>query len=624
MQLRTNKGDRTMWNAAIWRRGFAIVLLMAGILTGSASAQHYLSPVSLALSPEQTSLYVAAHTGNQIVVLGLADRAVVSTFSLPGAPTGVCVSADGTALYVTIEAPEGALLVMNRSDGAVRARLPMGHAPVAPVASADGKFVYVCNRFDNQVAVIDAAANAELARVPVSREPFAAALTPDGKWLCVANHLPAGAADGDYISSCVSMIDTAARSVAATVVLPNGSTGLRGIALSPDGAYAYVTHILGRYQLPTTQLERGWMNTNALSIIDIAGQKLLNTVLLDDVDLGAANPWGVQVSADGAYLCVSHAGTQEISAIDRAALHDKLARVAAGEQVSEVSRTPEDVPNDLAFLVGMRRRIKLNGNGPRGIAMAGTNVYAAEYFTDSVGVVDVNPEARPRAASIALGPAQEVSAVRKGEMLFNDAALCFQNWQSCASCHPDLRADGLNWDLLNDGMGNPKNTKSLFLSHQTPPVMVSGVRDKAETAVRSGIRYIQFAVRPEEDAVAIDEYAKSVTAVPSPYLVNGTLSESAKRGEALFQQAGCATCHPAPLYTDLQAYTVGTGKDREADMKFDTPSLVEVWRTAPYLHDGRAATMLDMLKSEASGAQHHPSDLTEEQLADLAAYVLSL
>ncbi|HNV21699.1 MAG TPA: c-type cytochrome, partial [Candidatus Hydrogenedentes bacterium] len=299
-------------------------------------------------------------------------------------------------------------------------------------------------------------------------------------------------------------------------------------------------------------------------------------------------------------------------------------RVAAGEPVSEVSRTSEDVPNDLAFLVGMRRRIKLTGNGPRGIAIAGTKVYAAEYFTDSIGVVDVNPEARPRAASIALGPGQELSVARKGEMLFNDAALCFQNWQSCASCHPDMRADGLNWDLLNDGMGNPKNTKSLFLSHQTPPVMVSGVRDKAETAVRSGIRYIQFAVRPEDDAVAIDEYAKTVTAVPSPYLVNGTLSESAKRGEALFQQAGCATCHPAPLYTDLQAYSVGTGKDREADMKFDTPTLVEVWRTAPYLHDGRAATMLDMLKSEASGAQHCPSGLTEEQLADLAAYVLSL
>ncbi|HQE84007.1 MAG TPA: c-type cytochrome [Candidatus Hydrogenedentes bacterium] len=613
-----------MTKATIWQRGCAAVIVIAGLTAGIAFAQEYVSPLCVAVSPEQTTLYVAAHTGKQVIVLGLENNAVAASFPLPDSPTGLCISADGTALYVTIGAPKGALLVMNRADGAVRASIPLGHTPVSPVASPDGRFVYVCNRFDNNVSVIDAAANAELARIAVPREPFGAAVTPDGKWLCVANHLPVGPSDGDYVSANVSIIDTSAKSVVTNIVLPNGSTGLRGIAVSPDGAYAYATHLLGRYQLPTTQLERGWMNTNALSIIDIAGQKLFNTVLLDDVDLGAANPWGVLVSADGSYVCVSHAGTQEISMIDRAAMHDKLAKVAAGEQVSEVSRAPGDVPNDLAFLVGMRRRLKLKGNGARGIAMAGTKVYAAEYFTDSVGVVDANPEARPAAASIPLGARQEMTAVRKGEMLFNDAALCFQNWQSCASCHPDMRADGLNWDLLNDGMGNPKNSKSLLLSHKTPPVMVTGVRDKAETAVRSGIRFIQFAVRPEEDAQAIDEYAKAVTAVPSPYLQDGALSEAAKRGEALFQQAGCAACHPAPLYTDLQLYNVGTGKDREVDTKFDTPTLIEVWRTAPYLHDGRAATMLDMLKREDSGAQHYPAGLTDEQLADLAVYVLSL
>ena len=52
--------------------------------------------------------------------------------------------------------------------------------------------------------------------------------------------------------------------------------------ISPDGKYVYATHILARYQMPTTQLERGWMNTNALSIIDVEARKLLNTVLLDD------------------------------------------------------------------------------------------------------------------------------------------------------------------------------------------------------------------------------------------------------------------------------------------------------------------------------------------------------
>ena len=45
--------------------------------------------------------------------------------------------------------------------------------------------------------------------------------------------------------------------------------------------------------------------------------------------------------------------------------------------------------------------------------------------------------------------------------------------------------DGLNWDLLNDGIGNPKSTKTLLYSHATPPAMISGIRADAETAVRA-------------------------------------------------------------------------------------------------------------------------------------------
>ena len=54
----------------------------------------------------------------------------------------------------------------------------------------EGKRIYVCNRFNNDVSVIDPAAGRELARVPAVREPIAAAVTPDGRALLVANHLP--------------------------------------------------------------------------------------------------------------------------------------------------------------------------------------------------------------------------------------------------------------------------------------------------------------------------------------------------------------------------------------------------------------------------------------------------
>jgi DNA-binding beta-propeller fold protein YncE len=54
---------------------------------------------------------------------------------------------------------------------------------------------------------------------------------------------------------------------------------------------------------------------------------LINTVLLDDIDLGAANPHAVTTTADGKTILVSHAGTHEVSAINADGLHEKLASI---------------------------------------------------------------------------------------------------------------------------------------------------------------------------------------------------------------------------------------------------------------------------------------------------------
>ncbi len=600
--------------------------LVSVVLCVAAQAADYLSPVSVVAGKGGDVLYVAQATAGQVAVFDIGEGKVLRTIAVSKSPTGLALSADGKTLYVTSAAPSGKVDIIDIAEGKVVGSIAVGHTPVDVAISTDGATLYVCNQFNNSVGVVDVASKKQMAAIAVVREPVAAALSSDGKYLFVANHLPAGAADADYAAATVSVVDVAQKKTIKNLQLPNGSVGLRGIAMSPDGKHAYVTHILARYQLPTTQLERGWMNTNALTIIDVGEQKVVNTVLVDDVDLGAANPYGVACTADGKYVVVGHAGTHEISVIDRAGLHDKLGKAAAGQRVSDASSSADDVPNDLAFLVGLRRRLKLAGNGPRGLAVVGTKVYAAEYFSDSLGVIDIDSSVRPRAASIALGDKAALTEVRKGEMIFHDATICFQHWQSCASCHPgNARADALNWDLMNDGLGNPKNTKSMLLAHKTPPAMVSGVRGNAEAAVRSGIRFILFAVRPEAEAAAMDAYLKLLEPVPSPYLVNGGLSESAKRGEKVFKDAGCASCHPAPLYTNLQKYDVGLGKWREEDMEYDTPTLVELWRTAPYLHDGRAPTVMDVLTKFNEGDKHgHTSKLSEKELSDLAEFLLSL
>ncbi len=618
---------------------YTVVLTIISCLTisGIAAANDYLSPTAIVAQGE--TLYIAQNTAKQVAVFDTKTKKVTKTIDVPAEPTGLALTGDGTSLYVTCGGQKGCVCVIDTQTAKLLRTLPVGHTPIAPVLSPDGGSLYVCNRFDDNISVISTSQGKQIKKIPALREPVAADITPNGKWLYVGNMLPYGSASADSVACNVSVINAETMAFDMDIVLPNGSTGLHDLIVSPDGRFVFASHILARYTVPTTQLERGWINTNAVSIIDARRKRYIETVLLDDVDSGAANPWGMACTSDSKYLCVTHAGTHELSVIDIAAMLEKINdyNKKAGRQIQSFSsgsytaydssgQAPSNIPNELSFLYGMRKRIKLPGKGPRAVVIIGNNAYIAEYFTDSLAIVDISPDSRPKPTSIALGPKTEITARRKGQMLFNNAELCFQGWQSCASCHPsDARVDALNWDLLNDGLGNPKNTKSLLLAHETPPAMITGIRENAELAVRAGIRHIQFAVRPEEEAAAIDEYLKSLKPVPSPYLVDGKLSKSARRGKKLFEKARCASCHKGSLYTDLQLHDVGTGKDLDKDRKFDTPTLVEIWRSAPYLYDGRAATMKDVLTIHNPGDKHGvTSNLNDDEIKDLAQFILSL
>jgi YVTN family beta-propeller protein len=611
-------------------------LLIAGALTivlqilpfiRAEAAPTWLSPTALAATPDGHTILVASATANCLLIFDTTTGKVAASVPLPAPATGVALTGNGSQAFVTCAAPESTVCLVDLGKRQVVRKFSAGHTAQAPALSPDGRTLFICNRFNNEVAVFDVATARQTATIPVQREPVATAQTPDGRLLLVANLLQNHAADATNMSAAVSVIDTATRRVVQELLLPNGSVALLGVAVSPDGRLAAVTHGLARFNLPTTQLDRGWMNTSAVSLIDLTELKVLNTVLLDNVDSGAANPWGVAWTPDGKQLIIAHAGIHELSIIDVPHLLEKLAKLpqtlAAGQSpdYSRASNVQADVPNDLAFLVGLRQRVPLKGKGPRALVMTGGQVWAANYFSDSLERVDP-AAARLQSTSFALGPEVPMTLARRGEMLFNDATLCFQHWQSCATCHPgEARVDGLNWDLLNDGIGNPKQTKSLMLAHRTPPAMSMGVRESAEEAVRAGFKKILFTVQPEEYAVAIDEYLKSLKPVPSPHLEKGELSKAARRGKKLFEsaQVGCVSCHPNGLFTDLQTYDVGTSE------RFDTPTLVEIWRTAPYLHDGSAATIREVVTSHNRGDQHGKTfHLKPDQIDDLVAYVLSL
>ena len=120
-----------------------------------------------------------------------------------------------------------------------------------------------------------------------------------------------------------------------------------------------------------------------------------------------------------------------------------------------------------------------------------------------------------------------------------------------------------------------------------------------------------------DDLDALAAYCNSLEPTLSPHADGpGKLGLAAERGRVLFESpaVGCAGCHSGPMYTDsrldakpFRTHDVGTGRGDPAETlgpAFDTPTLVGVYRTAPYLHDGRARTLRDVLTTHNAGDRH--------------------
>lgn len=555
------------------------------------------------------NIYAADATGQKVYKLN-AGGSVQKTYEAAGPVNGIYVGSD--YVYALEGELAGTVTVLDMNLSKV-AEIEVGHTPIDMVVK--GTTGYVANRFSNSVSVIDLGSNKVTKTIPVDgREPDALCLAKDKVY--VACHLPEEGTTEKLMSANVVVINTSSNEVSKTMNLINGAGGVKGICASPDGNTVYVSHIIARYTFPTTQLDRGWINTNAFSIIDASADTVTTSIMLDEVELGAANPWGITVSEDGKKLICALSGNDELMVVDIAAMNAKLDAVRKG---SGVVKKMENIPDYLPFLDDCRTRVPLSGKGARAVWAEDGKVYVGLYFAGSIDSVDLSNN---KVSNLSFIKQPEADDVRKGETIFSDATLCYQKWQSCLSCHPDARIDGLNWDNINDGLGNPKSAKSMMYSHRTPPTMSTGIRASAEIAVRAGMKYIQFNALEEEQMAYMDEYLKSLQPVQSPYLNrDGTLTESATRGKELFESAGCVTCHPAPLYTDLKLHTVDTTKDTSSweNRKMDTACLVEVWRTGPWIFDGRFGTMRDAVAYYAKN-----KNLTEDQVTDLTNYVLSI
>ena len=590
----------------------------------------YNSTTDLAVSPGKKMLFVAQQTAKRIDIVDIATETVTDAVLLPNEVTGIAVSPKGDLLYATCSSdrwPAGMVCIVDILSRRVVHTIAVGHGARAPVVTPDGSKLFVCNRFNNDLSIIDLTSRSEVKRLEMVREPYCAAITPDGKTVVVGNLLPDDLSIDTAVSGKVTLVNVETLEVEKEIRLLPRSMSLAGVAISPDSNYAFITHIIGGNRICTT-CEKGWMNKNCLSIIDLRTHEYYNTVELDITMEGMANPWDIAFTENQRYLCITHAGCHELSVINYPVFIDSVEEYTRqGENLAQWEFNEEEKrKRDLSLLEGMRIKVKTTGRSPRTLAIIDSTIYTAGFFDDEYAAIQkcVITNNTFLTSQFPVGPKITQTVMRQGEANFYDATINFQSWQSCHSCHQFTRVDGLNRILGGSAVAAPKNTNSLVYSWWTPPTNWSGRRGSAQQAINAAIELELFKVPDNSITAPLDTFAKTLKPIPSPWLEKGKLTEASQRGKALFygEKAQCFTCHSGPLFTDCNAHETAVPDTMDPNKQIYTPPLVEAWRTGPYGHLGSIGSVREMVELE--GHNEAAAKLTAGEMDDLIAYVLSL
>jgi YVTN family beta-propeller protein len=612
-----------------------------GVLAGLWQEQ-YLSPLDVEVSRDGAKLYVTAEDSDLLLVVDAREGRLERSIPVGRRPHTALVTANGSTAYVS-NRWSNSISVVDLASGDVVSEIQVGIGPSGMAFGPDETTLYVANTTSNSVSLVDLAAGEERMRLVAGRNPYAVALAPDDETVYVTSRLSRGLEFREPPAAEVTVIDVASNRVADRLLF-EGAHVIEGIDFTPSGDWALVSLIRPKNLLPATQIGRGWMQTFGIGIVErdlredegqggATEREQLIQLLLDDVNAFFADPYDVAVMPDGRYAFVSHAGADVVTVVDLPSLRDF------------VRATPADSLALYANHLGVSghyvvKRIP-TGPNPKSLAVSpdGRRLYLAERAADRIAVIDT--ERLEVVDSIDLGGPERVTMVRRGMRLFHSADHTFQGQFSCRSCHPEGHHDALTYDLEPDGIGlNVVNNLSLRGLSETSPYKWTG--KNVSLYRQCGFRFAKWLTRTEpyaeEELHALVAYIMSLSHAPNRFAgVDGELTPAQERGKALFErdrandgtpippENRCISCHPPPLFTNLQKADVGSKGPTDTESEFDTPSLNNLYDQAPFLHDGRAMT-LEEVWTKYGGEDNHGvvNDLTKSQLNDLMAYLNSI
>ncbi len=585
------------------------------------------------------------------------------TFELAGRPIGGAKAAMPTAAYLTasrimatadgavvIDADSGSLIKTDRS-GKNLAQIAIARDAGLLTYDPDTGLAYVADRKNDRVAVVSVGGKLEIARsfkTPV--EPYGVALTPDKKLLLVTT-----IAD----RTLVALDPTTGAEKWRTPL----SREPRGLAISPDGTRALVSYLttgtvdqidlLETHRAEHIAISNAGANRRgrgagtdgdtfaraAFAVTFMGTDQAIVPFQREtpvQISNGSENTGGYgggfesPVSHQLAFLGLDRGSTpkqvvaqiaqHQPRALAWDGIHDALYIAGMG------SDTLLQVKN--ASQVGVAEGLTANLTvastrcGADGVAVTGDgNVLVWCSFTRNVQKVEFLDGKGNLATAAKVTPAPQLVASamtdkqHQGYVLFHsqEPAMSAQGSLACASCHPDNRADGLSWRIEKHELQTPVLTGRMV---GTGPYKWDGTDANLMASMTSTMKRLGgFGLdKPQTEALAA--YVEQLAPVRIPTRDAAMVA----RGKKLFDSEGCRTCHDGQHYTDNETHKF-TGTLEKAD----TPSLKGLSASAPYYHDGSAATLEALLRDR--GAVHGMADttkLTDTQVAELTAFLETL
>ena len=268
--------------------------------------------------------------------------------------------------------------------------------------------------------------------------------------------------------------------------------------------------------------------------------------------------------------------------------------------------------------------------GPTGLAVDDRRGQAVVWsqFDRQLSVIDMRAESTKAAVEVLSAPKAKTKLTKleaRGRELFHktDDPRISSDGRACASCHPDGREDALTWSTPV----GPRQTIMLAGRLKgTGPFSWLGVHESIEVHLQTTFQRLGGSgLQSHEEKGELEALIAYLHKMPAPNLKGGLVDDDeaklAAQGKELFyaESTGCATCHVGGV-TDAERYDLGTRAAGDRDDKFDTPSLQFVGGTAPYFHDGRYETLLDVLMTTDS-QMGHSMHLSRRQAVALAAFL---